>query len=95
MSVLTMPTREIGRRRVFRFLRWTIGEDRDRTPVHLYFCEGEDEDGTRCRADSGEQMDYEAARAWTFTHLRDHQDHRSFGQLTYVPLVMVPEEEPS
>lgn len=90
-----LPRREVGRRRFFRFLRWTIGPDRDREPVHLFFCEGEDEDGARCGADSGEQADAGAAREWTFTHLRDHQDHRSYGQLTYVPLVMVPEEEPS
>ncbi|MEV4613153.1 hypothetical protein AB0K43_11200 [Kitasatospora sp. NPDC049258] len=94
MTLKTLPTREIGRRRIYRFLRWTIGRGRDRDPVHLFFCEGEEEDGTRCGADSGERADVEAAREWTFTHLRDRQDHRSFGQLIYVPLVMVPEEEP-
>ncbi|AUY52309.1 hypothetical protein [Streptomyces sp. CB01881] len=94
MSLGTLPRREIGVRRIFRFLNWTIRQDHDRKAVHLFYCEGEEEDGTRCRADSGELTDLEAAREWTFTHLKERQDHRSFGQLAYVPMEMVPEQAP-
>ncbi|MFI8263706.1 hypothetical protein [Streptomyces sp. NPDC085665] len=81
-------------RKLFRYLNWTVSVDRDREQVHLFLCEGEEEDGTKCRADSGERPDFESARGWTFEHIRERQDHRSFAHMSYTAWHMVPGREP-
>ncbi|MCX4687205.1 hypothetical protein OG401_23355 [Kitasatospora purpeofusca] len=92
---LGTPSRDIGIRRLFRFIEWFVGSDPDRAQIHLVSCEGEDEDGTRCRADSGEQSDREAAELWMFEHVAERPDHRSYGRLSYHPMITVPREEPT
>ncbi|WP_327073354.1 hypothetical protein OG196_15300 [Kitasatospora purpeofusca] len=92
---LDAPGRAVGDRRLFRFIDWDVGPDPDRDETHLVACEGEDEDGTRCRADSGEQSDREAAELWMFEHVAERPDHRSYGRLSYRPMITVPREEPT
>ncbi|WP_406113912.1 hypothetical protein [Kitasatospora purpeofusca] len=92
---LGTPPRTVGTRRLLRFLLWTFGPDPDRDEIHLVACEGEDEDGTRCHADSGEQPDSETAELWVFEHAAEHPEHRSYGRLSYHPMITVPREEPT
>lgn len=92
---LEVPSREIGTRRRFRFVLWEVGADPDRDEVHLVYCEGEAEDDTRCRADSGEQSDRETAELWPFEHATEHPEHRSYARLSYSPMIAVPKEEPT
>lgn len=87
--------RDFGTRRRFRFLLWTFGPAPDRDEVHLVYCEGEDEDGTPCGADSGEHADRETAELWPFEHAAERPEHRSYGHLAYRPMVTVPREEPT
>lgn len=87
----------MGRRRVFRFLKWTITPDRacDAPPSrHMFRCLGEDEDGTPCGAQGPVTEDFQEAQAWPFHHLRDHQDHRGYAHVAEAPWLVVPEEEP-
>ncbi|MFE4516349.1 hypothetical protein ACFRMQ_19380 [Kitasatospora sp. NPDC056783] len=80
-------------RRIFRYLVWRLGPDPDRVATHLIFCEGEGENGTKCGADSGEHSDLEAVQKWPFEHAKQQPEHRSYGRLTYYPMVMFPTEE--
>ncbi|MEU9047229.1 MULTISPECIES: hypothetical protein [unclassified Kitasatospora] len=93
--VLEVPAREIGKRRLFRFLLWKFGPDPDRDEVHLVYCEGEAEDGTPCGADSGEHIERETAELWAFEHAADEPEHRSYGHLAYRPMITTPTEEPT
>ncbi|WP_405005019.1 hypothetical protein OHV13_12855 [Kitasatospora purpeofusca] len=69
---------------------WKFGSDPDRDEVHLVYCEGEAEDGTRCGADSGEHRDRETAELWPFEHAAENPEHRSYGRLSYHPMITVP-----
>ncbi|MFC5665389.1 hypothetical protein ACFP3U_20705 [Kitasatospora misakiensis] len=92
---LEAPAREIGKRRLFRFVDWAFGPDPDRDEVHLVYCDGEDEAGNPCGADSGEHGDRETAEMWAFEHAAEQPDHRSYGHLAYRPMITVPNEEPT
>ncbi|MER6360113.1 hypothetical protein [Kitasatospora sp. NPDC001527] len=83
------------RRRAYRFLVWAFGTDPDRVEIHLVYCEGEDDTGRPCGADSGECSDEDVARAWPFEHAKRFPEHRSYGQLSYYPKIMAPTEEPA
>ncbi|MGW3229392.1 DUF7848 domain-containing protein [Kitasatospora sp. NPDC001095] len=84
-----------GGRRTFRYVVWRLGPDFDRKPAYLVFCEGEDDDGRPCGADSGECSELETAQGFPFEHAKRHPEHRSYGELSYRPLIMFPQEEPA
>ncbi len=84
-----------GFRRLSRFVLWTVGPDPDGDEIHLVYCEGEAEDGTRCGATSGEWTDREAAELFVFDHATEFPDHRSYGRLSDHRLIAIPTEEPT
>ncbi|MFG2916282.1 hypothetical protein ACGF0D_25750 [Kitasatospora sp. NPDC048298] len=94
MTEIPNPFLRAGRR-IFKFLVWRLGPDPDLEKVHLIFCEGEDENGVPCRANSGECSDLETAKKFPFTHAKVHPEHRSYGRLSYHPMIMAPQEEPA
>ncbi|MER5863802.1 hypothetical protein [Kitasatospora sp. NPDC002040] len=92
---LGAPSLEAGKRRMFRFLLWQVGPDNDRDEIHVVYCEGEEDDGARCGADSGECVDRETAELWPFEHAAEKPEHRSYGLLSYRPMITTPTEEPT
>ncbi|MCX2969839.1 MULTISPECIES: DUF7848 domain-containing protein [Streptomyces] len=80
-----------ARRRVFRFVEWTLrlDQDDDAPPLRYAFrCLALEDDDTECAARSPLSEDPGAARAWVFGHLRAHPEHTGYAEVIERPWVM-------
>ncbi|PJN26167.1 hypothetical protein [Kitasatospora sp. CB02891] len=65
------------------------------SPTCTLICQGEPEDGARCAVASVEFNDLDAVHGWACVHMTRHPDHRSYLVIADVPMVLVPEVEPT
>ncbi|GAA1163914.1 hypothetical protein F4556_002338 [Kitasatospora gansuensis] len=87
----------MGLTRRYRHMNWTATPDLepDAPPtLHIFQCNGENEQGVLCGQQSAAGEDFEAARGWSFQHLQANPDHRSYSHVLSRPWRMIPEIEP-